>query len=99
MKVRLETTKILPVLSQRRGELLLGVGLVTPVAVSFARFGGCVAVRFVRVAGHEAGGVVENAVLAAHHAPSIPQLALQVVVERFEPLKWVRVLRTEKIEK
>ena len=77
-----------PVLSQRQGKLLLGVGLVSPVAVSLARFGGGVPVRFARVAGHEAGGVVENAVLAAHHAPSVPQLALQVVVERFEPSKW-----------
>ena len=99
MKVRLETTKILPVLSQRQGKLLLGVGLVSPVAVSLARFGGSVPVRFARVAGHEAGGVVENAVLAAHHAPSVPQLALQVVVERFEPSKWVRVLHVLRTEK
>ena len=86
----------LPVLSQRRGKLLLSVGLVSPGAVSLARFGSGVVVRFAIVAaGHEARGVVENAVLGAHHVPRVLHLTLQVVVEGFESSKedaWLHVL-------
>ena len=94
----LETNKIcgyLPVLSQRRGKLLLSVGLVSPGAVSLARFGSGVVVRFAVVAGHESRSVVENAVLVAHHVPRVFHLTLQVVVEGFESSKadaWLRVL-------
>ena len=55
--------------------------------MSLARFRRGVAVGFARVAGHEAGGVVEDAVLAAHQVPRVLHLALQVVVERCEPSK------------
>ena len=77
-----------PVLSQRRGKLLLGVGLVPAVAVSLARFGGGAAVRLQIVAAaadHESRGVVEDSVLAAHLVPRVLHLALHVIVERFEP--------------